>query len=176
MATEGCRRTTAVDGDDIGVLRRPVPTVDPGAPVCHRQKIHCLHVNLIWHNISIAREWRCCNEKPTGNHPKQYPGTTARNCPDQGRCRGSCSVAIEKPGTSGHARVERSQHQPLRSGRYELVRSKQKEWEFAVELVKLHRALLRLFATPDANLHAWLTSDNSISRANRSKLCKLHGE
>jgi hypothetical protein len=48
----------------------------------------------------------------------------------------------------------------LRSGRYELVRSKQKEWEFAVELVKLHRALLRLFASPDANLHAWLTSDN----------------
>lgn len=48
----------------------------------------------------------------------------------------------------------------LRSGRYELVRSKQKEWEFAVELVKLHRALMRLFATPDANLCAWLTSDN----------------
>jgi hypothetical protein len=48
----------------------------------------------------------------------------------------------------------------LRSGRYELVRSKQKEWEFAVELVKLHRALLRLFASPDTNLHAWLTSDN----------------
>ena len=48
----------------------------------------------------------------------------------------------------------------LRSGRYELVRSKQKEWEFAVELVKLHRALLRLFSAPDDNLHVWLTSDN----------------
>lgn len=49
----------------------------------------------------------------------------------------------------------------LRSGRYELVRSKQKEWEFAVELVKLHRALLRMFSTPDHNLHTWLTSDNA---------------
>lgn len=49
----------------------------------------------------------------------------------------------------------------LRSGRYELVRSKQKEWEFAVELVKLHRALLRLFSTPDHNLHVWLTSANT---------------
>jgi hypothetical protein len=49
----------------------------------------------------------------------------------------------------------------LRSGRYELVRSKQKEWEFAVELVKLHRALLRMFSTPDHNLHVWLTCDNT---------------